>query len=337
MKNKKFLIVRIVIILLTIVSLIWIELYQRELLKEEQRLLEEKKNEVTEDVVKDAAKLYISNNPNYYSELLKEDLEIRINTDNLVKTKLINDNNNFKGYISVIDDEFKFVKVDNMLINNISDKDYESNSNNEKEAYDIKYYYKGEDPKNYIKVNNKLYRIIGITNSNDFKLISTENDVLEKWGLSGDINYLKTDNVVTEDGYKGIFYVGYVRSETKDVSSIIKNEKRNNTYTVGNPKYVGLYSYVNVSDIVNASSNCDYNSITNIKKEKCASYLINMLINSYTSNSLENNQVYKVNEKGEIIPSKIESNINIKKVIYISGYSEYKGGNGTKENPYEIK
>ena len=337
MENRKFLIFRIFIITLAAFCLIWIEYKQKEIIKEEQKVVKEQKNEITEEIVIDAAKVYISNNQDYFADLLKEDLEIRINTNDLVKSKLINNNKDFKGYVSVYKDEFKYNKINDFLVNNINDKDYEANSNNEKDAYDIKYYYKGEDPKNYIKYNGKLYRIIGITNSNDLKVISTENFTEEKWGKSGNINYLKDNDNVTEDGYKGIFYVGFVRSETKDVPSIIKNEKRNNTYTVGNPRYIGTYSYVNVSDIVNASSACKYNNITNINKETCNSYLLNMLGNTYTSTTLENDQVYKVSDKYEVISSKLENNILIKKVQYISGLSEYNCGNGTFDNPYEIK
>lgn len=337
MNDRKFLIFRIFIITLAAFCLIWIEYKQKEIMKEEQKVVKEQKNEITEEIVIDAAKVYISNNQDYFADLLKEDLEIRINTDDLVKSRLINNNKDFKGYVSVYKDEFKYNKINDFLVNNINNKDYEANSNNEKDAYDIKYYYKGENPKNYIKYNGKLYRIIGITNSNDLKVISTENFTEEKWGKSGNINYLKDNDNVTEDGYKGIFYVGFVRSETKDVPSIIKNEKRNNTYTVGNPRYIGTYSYVNVSDIVNASSACKYNNITNINKETCNSYLLNMLGNTYTSTSLENDQVYKVNDKYEVISSKLEDNILIKKVQYISGLSEYNCGNGTFDNPYEIK
>ena len=78
-------------------------------------------------------------------------------------------------------------------------------------------------------------------------------------------------------------------------------------------------------------------NITDINKELCKSYLLDMLNNTYTSTSLENDLVYKINDKGEIISNKLEQNINIKKVIYISGYEEFKSGNGTKENPYELR
>lgn len=335
MENKKFRIFRIIVIVLSIVSLILIQRCENKLLKEEQTI--EKNSNITEDIIIDASKLYISNNQDYFSEMVNEkDFEIRINTDDLVKAKLIDNNNSFKGYVKVINDEFSFVKTDNMLVNNINEKDFVTGINNENNAYDLKYIYKGDNPNNYIKYNDKLYRIIGITNSDNLKVISTENTLEENWGLSGDINYLKVDKEI-ETNNKNIFYVGYIRSETSDIDQIMKNEKRNNTYTVSNPKLYYDYSYVNISDIVNASNSCEFNKITDINKDNCDSYLINMLNNTYTSNTLENNMVYKINDKGEIISSKLEKNINVKKVIYISLYNEYKSGDGTKENPYEIK
>lgn len=335
MDNKKFRIVRIIIILVTIFSLIYIHYYQEKIIREE-KIIEEKRN-ITEDIVIDASKSYISDNQDYFSEMINEkDFEIRINTDDLVKEKLIDNNNGFKGYVKVINGEFSFVKIDDMLLNNISEKDYVTGINNENNAYDLKYIYKGDNPNNYIKYNDKLYRIIGITNSNNLKVISVDTSVEEYFGLSGDINYLKTDKEINSEN-KGIFYVGYIRSETSEIDQIMKNEKRNNTYTINNPKLYYDYSYVNISDIVNASNECNFKKITDINTNNCNSYLLNMLSNTYSSNTLENNLVYKINENGEVATSKIEKNFNIKKIIYISLLNEYKSGDGTKENPYEIK
>ncbi len=337
MNNKKFLTFRIVLVVLSLLSLICIEFYQRKIIKEEQRIIKEEKNKVTENTIIDASKLYITNNQDYYSELLKNHLEIKINTDDLVKSKLISNNDDFKGYIKVVDDNFTYVRVQNILIDRLDSKDYQINSNNENEPYDLKYIYKGNNPNNYIKYKGKNYRIVGITNTNELKAISTENSIEENWGLSGDINYLKEENHIDDNNSKGVFYIGYVRSETNDINSIIKNEKRNNTYTIGIPKYIGSYSYANISDIVNASDNCKFNKITDIKMDNCKSYLLNMLSNTYTSIALENNMVYMINDKSEIISSKIDKNFSIKKEIYINGFEEYKNGNGTLENPYEIK
>ena len=337
MNSKKFLIVRIVLITLSIISLITIELYQKKIIKQEEKRIIEESKRITENTVIDASKLYITNHQDYYSDLLKyDDFEIRINTDDLVKTKLLDNNDGFKGYVSILNKEYKYVHKNELLYDKLDSKEYYSNSNNDNEPYDIKYYYKGEDSNNYILYKDRMYRIIGITNSTDLKVISLENTLEEKWGLSGNINYLKKDTEITDDDYKGVFYVGFVRSETKDLSTIMKNEKRNNTYTVSNPKYIGSYSYVNISDIINSSNNCKYNNLLEINSITCPSYLINMISNTYTSNTLENNMVYKVNENKELISSKLEQNINIKKVKYISGFEEFKRGNGTKENPYEI-
>lgn len=336
MESKKFLIFRIIIIIISAISLISIEFYQRNQIKQEEKIVEEEKNITDEEKLIDMAKLYIINNQDYYSEIIKEEkFEYRINTDKLVDAKLLDNNEKYKGYIKVINDEFSYVKNENMLLNNISDKDYVNGINNEKKAYDLKYIYKGNNPNNYIKYNGELYRIIGITNSDDLKVINTKTDIDEKWGLSGNINFLETEESITN--IKGIFYVGYVRSETNKIDQIMKNEKRNNMYTIVPPKFYGDFSYVNISDIVNASDNCVYSKITDIKKDTCDSYLIDLLKDTYTSNTAESNMVYKVNEKGEIITTKLEKNIKTNKVTYISLLNEYKSGNGTKEKPYEIK
>lgn len=347
MDSKKFLIFRIIVVVITCALLISITYYQNNELKEEEKVIEEdKKNNISEDVLIDACKIYISNNQDYYSDLLKENIEIRVNTDDLVSSKLIDNNDDYKGYIKFINDEFKYVKIEDMLLDKIDKTNYIDGIGEEKEAYDLKYIYVGNDPDNYIKYEDKLYRIIGITYNNDLKVIETENSIEETWGLSGDINYLKIDEEKANENENDnenenenifMYYVGFVRSNTSEILQIMKNEKRNNNYTKSSPKYFGPYSYANVSDVINASNMCEYSKITDINKNNCDSYLLDMLNNTYLSNSSENNKVYKVNEKGNIIITKIENNINVKRVTYISLLNEYKSGNGFKESPYEIK
>ncbi|MBQ1496091.1 MAG: hypothetical protein IIZ40_01890 [Bacilli bacterium] len=338
MNSKRFTIVRYSVIGLAIIMLLGITIYQNREIKAEEKIIENKVNEVTEDIVLDATKVYILGKPDLYQDVISlNDFEIRVNTDDLVKEKLIDNNNNFKGYVKVLNDEGAFISVDNMLINNINDKDYVLGINNEQDLYDLKYIYVGDDPKNYIKYNDKMYRIIGITNSNDLKLIDEENTIEENFGLSGDINYLKKKEELIDEGYKGIFYVGYVRSKSNDISNIMKNEKRNNTYTVGSPKLVFSFSYPNISDIINSANECTYNSLTDININNCHSYLINMLTNTYLSNAAEKNMLYMINENNELIMTKLEKNIQVKKVIYVSALSKYLGGDGSFDNPYVIE
>ena len=259
-------------------------------------------------------------------------MEYRINTDDLVKK-----DNNDKGYINIINNEYTYINEENLLINKIIDNNSLSKTEfNENMPYDLNYIYKGNDPKNYIKYNENLYRIIGITNSNELKLISLDNYNNITWGKSNNINYFEGEELPKEESVKGIFYVGYIRSETKELESIIKNEKRNNNYTISSPKYYGYYSFVNISDIVSASDNCTFNNILDISKETCDSYLIDMLDNTYTSNTLEDNKVYKIDENKKIISTNLEETIQAKKVIYVHGITKYISGDGSKENPYEL-
>lgn len=251
---------------------------------------------------------------------------------------LVNKNDEYKGYVNIINNEYTYINEEELLINKIIDNNSLSKTEfNENMPYDLNYIYKGIDPKNYIKFNDNLYRIIGITNSNELKIISLDNYNNISWGLSNNINYFLGDTLPVEESNKGVFYVGYIRSETKELDSIIKNEKRNNNYTISSPKYYGYYSFVNISDIISASESCTFNNILDISKDKCDSYLIDMLDNTYTANTLEDNKVYFVNENKEIIGKELEESVQAKKVIFVHGISKYISGDGTKDSPYEFE
>jgi hypothetical protein len=323
MENKKFKIIRYIVIILACIGLIGIGIYQ-------------KKNStisVDEDPIITKTREYVNNNSTYFNELFKEkDMEYRIDTKSIIKS------DEYKGYVRIINNEYSYVNEENLLIDKIIDNNSLTKVEfNENMPYDLNYIYKGEDPKNYIKYNNNLYRIIGITNTNDLKIISLDNYNNISWGLSNNINYFEGEELPKEDSVKGIFYVGYIRSETKELESIIKNEKRNNNYTIGMPKYYGYYSFANISDIISASETCTYNNILDINKENCNSYLISMLDNTYTANTLEDNKVYYVDENKKIISKELEDSIQAKKVIYVHGISKYISGDGTKDSPYEFE
>ncbi len=324
MDNKKFIFLRYIVIILTCIGLLSIEIYQRH----NKIIVNDENPAITK------ARELVNNNGAYFNEVFKEkDMEYRLNTKELIKK-----NNDLKGYINIADNEYTYVNTDELLIDKIIDNNNLSkNENNENMPYDLNYYYKGNDPKNYIKYNDNLYRIIGITNSNDLKIISLDNYNNITWGRSNNINYFEGEELEKDDSIKGIFYVGYIRSETKELDSIIKNEKRNNNYTIISPKYYGYYSFINISDIIMASESCSFNNILDISKETCDSYLIDMLDNTYTANTLEDNKVYKIDENKKIISVSLEENIQAKKVIYVHAISKYISGDGTKDNPYEFE
>ena len=333
MKDKKFLLIKYTLILLSIFGLIFIYNKDNIVSKREIRIAKEN---VTKENILSAANEYITKNNDLFSEYFKsEDMEYRIDTKTLVDNKLISNNDGFIGYVKIKNDSYEFVNTDKLLLNEIiNDKNYVESSHNDKKAFDLKYVFTGENPNNYIKFEDKLYRIIGITNSNNLKLISVDNYNNITWGLNNKINWFDGEKLPNETSSKGIFYVGYVRSETNDIDQIIKNEKRNNIYTVGTPTYYGYYAFVNISDIILASNSCQFSNILDISKDTCNSYLINMLTNTYTSNTLEGESVYKIDKNNKLVASTLGDNIMGKKVIFVNGLSKYISGDGSIKNPY---
>ena len=61
-----------------------------------------------------------------------------------------------------------------------------------------------------------------------------------------------------------------------------------------------------------------------------------MLNDTYTSNTLEDNKVYYI-EDNKIISKELEESVQAKKVIYVHGISKYINGDGTKDSPYEFE
>ena len=332
MFSKKFNIIRLSIIIVSALMLGAIFYYQASLNKEEE-------NVISTDNVIETAKQYVNDNRDYFNEIISDkEIEIRINVEELINGKYLDSNDNYKGYIKIIDNNYEYIESEDFIVDRLyKDDNLVKEKNNEGMPFDMNYVFTDE-PNNYIMYNGNLYRIIGVTNLSDLKLISVDSEKIAKWGTSGNINYFdgKIENE-TKIGKKGIFYVGFVRSETNDLSLILKNEKRNNAYTKVLPKYYGYSSYISVSDIVNASKDCKFNRINEINIDNCKSYLLRMLKNSYLSTTAENDVVYYVNEKGELKTRPIEENINVFRVIYINGITKYMGGDGSSNNPYIIE
>ena len=323
MFDKKFNIFRYLVIFIGIISLALICFLDKKIKNDSIK--------ITHDTVIDASKKYVNDNKDYFNDIKKEKIEYRIKTSDLVNKKYMSFDENFEGFVKINDNSYEFINENNLLIDKLlENNNLSSNNNNEGMPFDINYYYRDE-PNNYIKQNDELYRIIGITNSNYLKVIKIDSEEIDGYGTDGNINYFNSKN---DDIVNGIFYVGYVRSETTDLSQIIKNEKRNNNYTKTVPKYYGSYSYSNVSDIINSSNDCKFDNILNINSENCNSYLIELLKDSYLSNTLENDKVYLIDENGFMNSSDKLDNIKIHKVIYINSVSKYINGDGSFDNPY---
>ena len=328
MFSKRFNIIRISIIFVAAILLGVVLYMSRGTSKDEEEA-------VTPDTIIEKAKTYVSNNKEYFNEMTsEEDIEFRISTKELISKDYLEETTKIKGYVKVLNDEYSFVEESNYLVNKIiKDENIVEMKDEEGMPFDIKYVYKDE-PNNYIRYRDKMYRIMSVTNSNFLKLISVDRDNIQKWGSNGKINYLSEKIKEEPIGTKGIFYVGYVRSENSNLDQILKNEKRNNEYTKVTPKYYGYSSYINVSDIVNAANECNFKNITDINSENCKSYIFDFIGDTYSSNTAENSNVYYVDNNKIVKTKELQENIYVNRIIYLQGLTKYVGGDGTFDNPY---
>ena len=100
------------------------------------------------------------------------------------------------------------------------------------------------------------------------------------------------------------------------------------------PEYIGL---LNVTDYQNASLS---NECTYLKDMACSNYnyLFNNKINTFFINTgLENSYSVLYLSGGGIFSTRAITQRRINPVIYITGKSIKKSGNGTIEDPYIVK
>jgi hypothetical protein len=284
----------------------------------------------------DIVKAYVNNNKEYFDKYFKyEDNEYRISTYDLINQNIISKDEFEPGYVVFNKNKYEYIKLDKIFTNDYS---FKTISTKENDPYDIKSVF-SDTEKNYVKVNDKLFRIIGLTNSNELKLISTVKlDDIKEYGLGGDINYFtSTDGmnfgIPSEYKNKGVFNVGFVRSNTNSYEEIIKNEKRNNEYTAKKPRVYASYAMVSLSDIIVNLDDCNYDNLLDLSYEKCNNFMLEELKGSELATTLEDNKIYKVNDEGKLTTTDDLKNIHANYSIYISALSSYTG-TGSIDDPF---
>ena len=224
------------------------------------------------------------------------------------------------------------INNENILYNSIVGLMKDSNDN-------IRYY--GNNPNNYIKFNNELWRIIGLFNDN-IKII--RNDSLDNNIYSDISNNFKASSIMkminpnfTESNIfwnkidkdsvsllvKNDYYLGSVSLD--DNSKNLYDSERD-TKTIWNG-YLGL---IYPSDYIYSR---DLRLCPNII-DLCDSYLNN---NGYTISSIKDtsDKVFSVQDNS-VISASIDSSLSIRPVGYLNNKVIVKDGNGTKDNPYVI-
>lgn len=318
--------------------------------------------------LKEAAVKYVNSNK---SLLPKDETSLKkINLDTLVNEKKIKqlfalDDENIActGYVTIIKKEDSYVftpyikcgkyyetkTIAKYIIDNEEIKQTDDGLYN----YSGLYVFRGENPNNYVKLSDKLYRIIEINSDNELKLISltkTEDDYVwdDRYNSEKDDNYglnnfsksrLKDS---LNEIYKSDFFTAQDREKIVKHSFCVGKKALADTSLDGkaecsiteNDLYVGL---IQSNEYARASLDEKCNA-TNRPECQNYNYLSSLSYNLRTITALSDNtyQVYNI-RSGESLATNCNNSFLILPVVYIDKNALYQGGKGTKEEPYLLR
>ncbi len=222
--------------------------------------------------------------------------------------------------------------------------------------YGITYYFRGDVKNNYVKINNKMYRIIRINGDGTVRAILDENDInevpfninedenksnlvlLEKSSIINNLNNWMKENIAE---YEDLLVASSFCSDSgfdtirNGVRYPTTHERMNInaiTYRCFSTSYLSKVGLISPEEIIFAGGSRD--------GENTKFYLYNSSITNNTwttgSHSIENESVvrmFALTGNGSLASNIINENIHIRPVINISSSAVAKG-EGTKENPY---
>ena len=212
------------------------------------------------------------------------------------------------------------------------------------------YVFRGEEVNNYVKFNNKLWRLIKITSNGDLRLIEVNRNEKYVWddrynserNSSTGINDYRVSRM--RDTLNNI----YDSEFTDTIKAYISrqniclgkrdSESTNNTGSIEcsdilENQYVSL---LQANEFVIASIDTNCKSLTD---SACVNY--NYMANfdktfwSITADTYKSDKVYKISSN--VISSTASSSSNIKIVIHLDGNVTTSEGDGSEANPYIIK
>lgn len=244
--------------------------------------------------------------------------------------------------------DYKTNTLKEMIMNDITtsgDGVYEQNG---------MYIYKGEEPKNYISLNGKIYRILSVDSEGFAKLIKEESgDSEQSWdtkyntetnmstgkNIYADSNILKkllkdyNNPKIISDKVKKVIV-------SKDVCITPRDINDNSFYS---DKDCSLklekqaVSLINITDFASASRDTE---CVNIYSKSCRNYnyLYKMSLNTWTLTPVSGNsyQAYYLQISNvDYGDTNIYNGYNL--VIYIDINEKIKSGDGSQKSPYTIK
>ncbi len=186
------------------------------------------------------------------------------------------------------------------------------------------YYFVGNTDKNYVKYKNITWRILKITNNNTTVLISDEPITSLAYGLNSTyeespiIDWLnKTDNENS-----GILD-NYISSDyLTNTNACIDNLDDTKNITCDETFNEFKFSLLSMFDYANAGSSDSY---------------INNGYYTYLSNTNNENEIWYIDNDGNLETNDGTDIYGIKPVITLNTNVELVKGDGTKDNPYQIE
>ncbi len=230
----------------------------------------------------------------------------------------------------------------------------------DEEGYDLEtnpllggYIYRGRFVDNFIKLHDKLYRIIKIDKNRDLQIMYYKNDPGTSYydstynsytgDNSGFNDYKKSVmKVVLDNFYKSIPNDSLLKTKTVPKNICMGGVFNRTTSTDGNMECSKVMknqyvSFIPVFDVLNASLS---NECTEVSSMQCGSY--NYITDSFsgaftiTPHLEENYLIYRI-RGGGVTPLAASETSNLNYVMYLSNTVIYVSGDGTEEKPYIIK
>lgn len=227
------------------------------------------------------------------------------------------------------------------------------------------YIYKGENPNNYIRFANELWRIVKVENDGTIKIVQTENNFRKTvfddrynstcperdHNCAGFSNFetsrLKDEMMnIFENGYNFANYSFSISSFEKTIlnyqkiciGSVSENLRIDEKYPECSIQTENEYpfDFIRLNEYIMPSLDDDCNSISDMQ---CTNYNFMVDASSYwtaTTNQNDNYQVFSI-YGGLPELQGVYKQQEFKFVLNLSSNALYKSGTGTEEDPYIIK
>lgn len=248
-----------------------------------------------------------------------------------------------------IDKEF----LDDILLKNINENSPSITSDPTSEN---RYVFIGNNPNNYIKIGNKLGRILALEQDGTTKIILdsgiNEGYISNANIESNSIAYWEKSNIY--ESFNQIYYSLEIKDKKTlaiyNFHNILENDTLNALTKPSELKKEDYYGLISLSDYLKASSNiieggtnyCNLNdtssnslnqALTNCKQNNW----LNKETCSWTNTSKNNNEHYFTFNTNEIIENSITSSCNFQIVFFLNNKAIITTGNGTYESPYILE